>query len=337
MVAVRDRLSRPLRDLRVSVTDRCNFRCRYCMPLEVFGPGHAFLPKSEILTFEEICEVVAAAVPLGLRKVRLTGGEPLLRRDVVALVAGLAAVGGVEDLAMTTNGALLSRFAAQLAAAGLGRISVSLDSLDPEIFKLMNGVGWPIDSVLQGIAAAKQAGLGPIKLNAVVRKGLNDQGIVDLARYAREEGHVLRLIEYMDVGETHGWRMEEVLPAAAVVQLIAEEWPLEAVAPGYPGEVANRYRYLDGGGELGVIASVSRPFCGGCTRLRLTAEGQLHTCLFSTGGHDLRSVLRGGGNGRALTEAIRAIWAARDDRYSELRSQQGAASGRKVEMSYLGG
>ncbi|MGH7641088.1 MAG: GTP 3',8-cyclase MoaA [Candidatus Dormibacteria bacterium] len=334
-----DRLGRPLRDLRVSVTDRCNFRCRYCMPKEVFGPGFRFLPHGEILTFEEITEVVAAAAPLGVRKVRLTGGEPLLRRDLPTLVAMLAPVPGVDDLALTTNGALLSRFAAPLRQAGLRRVTVSLDSVDPAIFRLMNGVGLPIEPVLEGIALAVRAGLGPIKLNAVIRRGVNDEGVLELARFARESGHTLRLIEYMDVGESHGWRMEEVVPSSELLERIGERWPLEAVDQPSVGRVAQRYRYRDGAGELGLISSVTSPFCGGCTRLRLTADGKLHTCLFAATGHDLRPLLRGPRSGGDLASELERLWRGRDDRYSELRASRtpGAAPPPKPEMSYLGG
>ncbi|MGH7611032.1 MAG: GTP 3',8-cyclase MoaA, partial [Candidatus Dormibacteria bacterium] len=303
-----DRLGRPLTDLRVSVTDRCNFRCRYCMPSEVFGPGFRFLPRAEVLTFEEIVEVVAVATDLGVRKVRLTGGEPLLRRQLTSLVQQLAALPGVEDLALTTNGALLARWAKPLAEAGLGRVTVSLDSMDPQTFALMNGVGVKVEQVLGGISAAVAAGLGPIKLNAVVRRGLNDSGVLDLAEFAREHGHTLRLIEYMDVGESHGWRMEEVVPASELLELIGARWLVEEVAPDHPGEVASRYRYLDGGGELGLITSVTRPFCGSCSRLRLTADGRLHTCLFTSGGHDLRPLLRGGAGRAALRGELQRIW-----------------------------
>lgn len=335
---VQDRFGRPLRDLRVSVTDRCNFRCRYCMPQEVFGPGFRFLPRAEVLTFEEIELVARAVVSLGAKKVRLTGGEPLLRRELPALVKRLATIPGVEDLAMTTNGALLGRYAGQLAAAGLRRVTVSLDSLDEQVFREMNGVGVAVQTVLDGIEAATRAGLGPVKLNCVVRRGLNDGGILDLAEFARARGHQLRFIEYMDVGESHGWRLDEVLPAAEVLERLGERWSLEPLPPRYPGEVATRYRYRDGGGEVGLISSVSHPFCGGCTRLRLAADGQLHTCLFSRGGLDLRPVIRGGGGELELRETITSLWRRRGDRYSEERAElTGTPSGPKVEMSYLGG
>ncbi|MHB8325234.1 MAG: GTP 3',8-cyclase MoaA [Candidatus Dormibacteria bacterium] len=338
MAEVTDRLHRPLRDLRVSVTDRCNFRCGYCMPMAVFGPGFKFLPRSEVLTFEEITRVVRVAVELGVRKVRLTGGEPLLRRDLPSLIAQLAAIPGVEDLAMTTNGALLARHAGELAAAGLNRVTVSLDSVDPETFRIMNGVGVELEQVISGVDAAAAAGLQPVKLNAVVRRGLNDSGILALAEFARERGHTLRLIEYMDVGESHGWQLAEVVPAAELVDTIERRWPLEEVPPGYPGEVASRYRYRDGRGELGLITSVTAPFCQGCTRLRLSADGRLHTCLFSRGGLDLRPVLRAGEDQQAVKQAISSLWLNRRDRYSEERGELGpGARSAKVEMSYLGG
>ncbi len=335
---VQDRRGRPLRDLRVSVTDRCNFRCAYCMPKEVFGPGFKFLPHADVLTFEEIVEVVRAAVALGVRKVRLTGGEPLLRRGLPELVRMVAGIEGVEDLAMTTNGALLERYALPLAEAGLKRVTVSLDSVDPEVFLAMNGVEVELDQVLRGLDAAVKAGLKPVKLNAVIRRGLNDSGIVALAQFARERGHILRLIEYMDVGESHGWRLEEVVPAREVIETIGSHWPLEAEPPSYPGEVASRFRYLDGQGEVGVISSVTAPFCGGCTRLRLSADGRLHTCLFSRGGVDVRPLLRSHPTPGAIEAALRSLWGDREDRYSEERSQQTASARRpKVEMSYLGG
>jgi len=339
VIVTRDLLGRQLGDLRVSVTDRCNFRCAYCMPKEVFGKGFRFLPRAEILDFEEVARVVEAATTLGVRKVRLTGGEPLLRRDLPVLVRMLADLPGVEDLALTTNGALLAKSAQRLAQAGLHRVTVSLDSIDPDTFLLMNGVGAPIGVVLEGIEEAVRAGLGPIKLNAVVRRGINEVGVLPLAEYAREHGHRLRLIEYMDVGESHGWRMDEVVPSRELVESIGARWPLEAVVGGDAAAVARRYRYLDGAGEIGVISSVTEPFCGHCTRLRLTADGKLHTCLFARLGHDLRPSLRGGVDREGLIEEIRAIWGRRVDRYSELRSgsvQQAHSLG-KPEMSYLGG
>ena len=321
----------------MSVTDRCNFRCTYCMPREVFGPDHAFLPRSALLSFEEIAEVVAAFTELGVRKVRLTGGEPLLRRDLDQLVAAVVALPGVEDLALTTNGALLADHAAALAAAGLPRVTVSLDALDPEVFAAMADTDLGVERVLGGIEAARAAGLA-VKVNAVVRRGVNEDEIVPLAAYGREHGVTVRYIEYMDVGASNGWRMGDVVTAEEVRRLIAAEWPLEPVAPRYRGEVASRWRYADGAGEVGVIASVTQPFCGDCTRARLSAQGEVYTCLFAATGHDLRPVLRdGGARGRErLTEAIGAVWSARDDRYSELRSEASRELPR-VEMSYIGG
>ena len=332
--ALRDRLGRPLRDLRLSVTDRCNFRCRYCMPREVFGPDFAFLPREEILRFEEMTRVVGTLAGLGLRKVRLTGGEPLLRSDLAGLVAMLRQEADLE-IALTTNGSLLAAQAADLAAAGLQRVTVSLDSLDDGVFRAMNDAEVPVARVLSGIEAAAAAGLRPIKINAVVRRGVNDHTIVDLARYFHGSGHVLRLIEYMDVGASNGWRLDEVMPGAEIVVAIDAALPLEPLQPAYRGEVARRWRYRDGGGEIGIITSVSQPFCGDCTRARLSAEGTLYTCLFAHGGADLRPALRGD-DPTALEAQLRTIWGARADRYSELRSEATSALPR-VEMSYIGG
>lgn len=337
-MGVHDRLARPMRDLRVSVTDRCNFRCAYCMPMEVFGPGFKFLPRAEILTFEEIAEVVRVAADLGVTKVRLTGGEPLLRRELPALVELLSGIPGVTDLAMTTNGALLGRYAGDLAKAGLSRVTVSLDSVDPAVFRTMNGVGVDLGTVLQGVEAAVLAGLGPIKLNAVVRRGVNDDGVIDLAEFARAGGHTLRFIEYMDVGETHGWQLEEVVPGADLLEMINLRWPLQTIDPGYRGEVASRFRYSDGAGEIGMINSVTAPFCGACTRLRLSSDGKLHTCLFSMGGLDIRPLLRQPGAPGDLAAAMTSLWRNRRDRYSEERTNlTSSARSPKMEMSYLGG
>src|ERR1700694_2098153 len=294
-VSVKDRLGRPLRDLRISVTDRCNFRCPYCMPAEVFGKEYAFLPRDAILTFEEIVRFVRVAAAHGVTKVRLTGGEPTVRRDIERLVAMVAAVNGVDDVAMTTNGALLAGQARALKDAGLTRITVSLDSLDDRVFEAMNGVGVPLGRVLDGIDAAHAAGLAPIKLNTVVKRGLNDAGIVDLARFGRERGFVVRFIEYMDVGTTNGWRLDDVVPAAEIVETIGGQYTLEPQGAQSPGEVPRRYRYADGRGEIGVISSVTQPFCQGCTRARLTAEGRLYTCLFASAGQDVRALLSGSG------------------------------------------
>ncbi len=335
-LTVLDTLGRPMRDLRVSVTDRCNFRCVYCMPKEVFGRDHAFLPRAEILDFEEIERAVRASVALGVRKVRLTGGEPLVRRGIEKLVGMLRSVEGIEDLTLTTNASLLADRAQALADAGLDRVTVSLDALDDATFQAMNDVGFPVSRVLDGIAAAESAGLGPIKVNAVIRRGLNEHAIVDLAEHFRGTDATVRFIEYMDVGASNGWRLDDVIPAAEVVATISARWPLEPVASDYRGEVAQRYRYRDGGGEIGVITSVTQPFCGDCTRARLSADGQLFTCLFATAGHDLRAVIRSGADDAELEDALRRIWTGRDDRYSELRTIE-TVDLPKVEMSFIGG
>ena len=335
-LTVLDTLRRPMRDLRISVTDRCNFRCVYCMPKEVFGRDHAFLPRAEILDFEEIERVVRAAVGLGVRKVRLTGGEPLVRRNLETLVAMLAAIDGIDDLTLTTNASLLADRAQMLADAGLQRVTVSLDALDDPTFQAMNDVGFPVSRVLDGIAAADEAGLGPIKINVVIRRGLNEHAIRDLAARFRRTGTTVRFIEYMDVGHTNGWRLDDVLPAADVVATVDARWPLEPVDSVYRGEVAQRYRYRDGAGEIGVISSVTQPFCGDCTRARLSADGQLFTCLFATSGHDLRALIRSGAGDGELAEALRVMWAGRDDRYSELRTLE-TVELPKVEMSFIGG
>ena len=332
---ITDRLGRPVRDLRISVTDRCNFRCVYCMPKEVFGRDHVFLPRDQLFDYEEIERLARAFVAHGVRKIRLTGGEPLVRRDVERLVAMLARIPGL-DLTLTTNGSLLPGKAKVLRHAGLNRITVSLDSLDDETFRAMNDVDFPVDRVLAGIEAAEAAGFAPIKVNMVVRRGLNEDSVLPMARYFRERGHILRFIEYMDVGHTNGWRLDDVVPAAELVARIDAELPVEPVEPAYRGEVARRYRYRDGGGEVGVIASVTQPFCGDCTRARLSAEGRLFTCLFSVRGHDLRGLVRGGATDEELHEAIGRIWAGRKDRYSEIRSAQ-TVDLPKVEMSYIGG
>ncbi len=331
-----DRLGRPLRDLRISVTDRCNFRCTYCMPREVFGRDYAFLPRPEILTFEEIARLSRIFVGLGVHKIRLTGGEPLVRRDMPELVRMLSTEAGAGDLAMTTNGALLERHAAALREAGLGRITVSLDSLDDATFRSMNGVGFPVSRVLRGIDSAVAAGFGPIKVNAVVRRGVNETSVLPLARWAREEGHILRLIEYMDVGHSNGWTPDDVVLADEIVAMIDADMPLEPVPPSYMGEVATRWRYRDGGGEIGVISSVGQPFCRTCTRARLTADGQLYLCLFAVKGHDLRALVRSGAGDDEVRAAIDRIWSGRDDRYSELRSESGRELP-KIEMFAIGG
>ena len=328
-----DRLGRPLRDLRISVTDRCNFRCVYCMPKQVFGSDYRFLDRKELLTFEEIARVASVFVGLGVNKLRLTGGEPLVRKDVEQLIALLAPLGA--ELTLTTNASLLAPKANALAAAGLDRVTVSLDALDDETFQAMNDVDFPVARVLEGIEAAAAAGL-PVKVNAVVKRGLNEHAILDMARHFRGSGHTLRFIEYMDVGATNGWRLDDVVPAVEIVERIGAEFPLEPVESAYRGEVAERYRYLDGAGEVGVIASVTQPFCGDCTRARISADGKLYTCLFAVRGHDLRAVLRSEATDEELDAAIRAVWERRTDRYSELRTEETSAL-RKVEMSYIGG
>jgi cyclic pyranopterin phosphate synthase len=330
-----DTFGRPLRDLRISVTDRCNFRCVYCMPREVYGRDYRFLERRELLTFEEIARAAGVFARLGVRKVRITGGEPLVRRDLERLVAMLAAIPGIDDLTLTTNGSLLPAKARALADAGLARVTVSLDSLDDATFRAMNDADFPVASVLEGIDAAAAAGL-PVKVNCVVKRGVNDGDVVALARHFRGTGHTLRFIEYMDVGSTNGWRLDEVVPAAEIVAALDAEFGVEPVEAGYRGEVARRYAYRDGAGEIGVIASVTQPFCGDCTRARLSAEGRLYTCLFAMRGHDVRALLRDGTSDEGVLEALRAIWSRRVDRYSDLRTEQ-TRELPKVEMSYIGG
>ena len=330
-----DTLGRPLRDLRISVTDRCNFRCVYCMPKEIFGKDYQFLPRAEILTFEEIERLVRIFVSLGVQKIRLTGGEPLVRRDLERLVEKLAKIGDL-DLTLTTNGSLLSQKARSLADAGLRRVTVSLDSLDDTTFKNMNDSDFPVAKVVAGIDAARAAGLAPIKINMVTKRGVNESSIVPMARYFKGTGMTLRFIEFMDVGSTNGWRLDDVVPAREIVAMIDREMPLEPLLAGYRGEVAARYRYRDGGGEIGVISSVTQPFCADCTRARLSADGSLYTCLFATQGHDLRALLRSGATDEEITHAIAAVWTDRTDRYSDLRSEQTAGL-HKIEMSFIGG
>ncbi|MBA2295650.1 MAG: GTP 3',8-cyclase MoaA [Actinobacteria bacterium] len=329
-----DTLGRPVRDLRISVTDRCNFRCAYCMPKSVFGQQHRFMDRKELLSFEELERVARAFVALGVEKIRLTGGEPLLRKELERLVARLATIEGL-DLTLTTNASLLARKAQSLRDAGLDRVNVSLDSLDDATFRAMNDVDFPVDRVLEGIQAAAAVGL-PVKVNAVVKRGVNDDGVVELARYFRETGHTLRFIEYMDVGSTNGWRLDDVVPAAEIVESIDAVFPLEPVAAAYRGEVAQRWRYRDGRGELGVISSVTQPFCADCTRARISAEGKLYTCLFAARGTDLRALLRSGASDDQLAAAIGAVWTRRADRYSELRTERTSELPR-IEMSYIGG
>ena len=334
---LRDKFGRPVKDLRVSVTDRCNFRCRYCMPSEVYGERYEFLPKSELLTFEEITRLVGIFVSLGVIKVRLTGGEPLVRHELEKLVAFLARIEGIKDLTLTTNGYLLAQKVQDLKDAGLQRIAVSLDTLDEEIFKRMNGRGYGTERVLQGIRKAEEVGLHPIKINAVVQRGVNEHTIVDLARYFKGTGHIVRFIEFMDVGNLNRWRLDQVVPADEIVDLINAELPIEPISSNYRGEVALRYRYLDGSGEIGVIASVTKPFCGDCTRARLSPEGNLYTCLFASGGNDLREPLRAGATDDELRDLIAGVWSRRIDRYSEERASLVGPASRKIEMYQIGG
>ena len=334
---ITDKLNRPLRDLRISVTDRCNFRCTYCMPKEIFGRDYVFLGREELLTFEEIARLSRIFVANGVEKVRLTGGEPLLRRDIDKLVAMLAEIDGLQDIAMTTNGSLLTpEMARRLKQAGLKRITVSLDSLDDETFKALNDVDFPAGKVLDAIDAAADAGLTPVKVDMVVKRGVNDQDIVEMARHFRSSGHILRFIEFMDVGTTNGWRMDDVVPAKEIMERINAEWPIEPIEANYFGEVAERYRYVDGAGEIGIIASVTVPFCAACTRSRLTADGQLFTCLFGIHGHDFRALLRSRASDEDIAGALGRVWGQRADRYSELRSED-TITLEKVEMSRIGG
>jgi cyclic pyranopterin phosphate synthase len=334
--SVRDTLGRSLATLRISITDRCNFRCVYCMPKEVYGRDYRFLERAELLTFEEIERLARAFAANGVRAIRLTGGEPLVRRGVETLIERLADVPGIEDIALTTNGAALAQKAQALADAGLKRVTVSLDSVDDVTFRAMNDVGFPVARVLAGVDAAAEAGL-PVKINAVVKRGVNDEDVVELARTFRGTGHTIRFIEYMDVGSTNGWRLDDVVPAEEIVRRIDDAWPLEPVGRTRPDEPATRWRYRDGAGEIGVIASVTQPFCGGCTRARLSAEGRLYTCLFANRGHDLRALVRDPEQtDAALEQAIARLWRGRSDRYSELRTEE-TARAPKVEMSAIGG
>ena len=339
MTTVFDKMHRPMRDLRVSVTDRCNFRCPYCMPAEVYGDRYQFLPKPQVLAFEEIARLVGLFAQLGVNKVRLTGGEPLVRADLDRLVDMLSHIDGVDDLTLTTNGYLLARQVQGLKDAGLRRITVSLDSLDEDVFRKMNGRGYGTERVLRGIQRADQVGLSPIKINCVVQRGVNDHTIVDVARHFRGTGHIVRYIEYMDVGNINGWDQSQVVGASEIVDAINAEFPVEPVDANYRGEVAKRYRYLDGEGEIGIIASVSQPFCGNCTRSRLSTDGKLFTCLFAGQGKDLREPLRAGATDQEMLDLISGVWGARVDRYSEERFDLAAAGGsrRKIEMYQIGG
>jgi cyclic pyranopterin phosphate synthase len=334
-----DKFGRPLRDLRISVTDRCNFRCTYCMPAEIFGESYQFLPKDEILSFEEIARLARIFLELGVNKLRITGGEPLLRTDLHHLIAMLSEIEGAEDITLTTNAYLLPQQAQKLKDAGLQRVTVSLDTLDDDIFKRMNGRGFSAQRVLQGIDEAVRVGLSPIKINAVVQKGVNDYTMVDLARHFKGSGHIVRFIEYMDVGNRNGWRWDHVVSAAEIIQRIDAEMPLEPVDPNYPGEVASRYRYRDGEGEIGVIASVTQPFCGSCTRARLSTDGKVYTCLFASDGLSVRDHLRAGASDHDLRDLITTVWSQRIDRYSEERTELAPLQNqsRKVEMYQIGG
>lgn len=331
-----DTLQRPLRDLRISVTDRCNFRCTYCMPRAVFGPGYQFLNRTEILSYEEITRLSRIFIERGVEKLRITGGEPLVRKDLHTLIAQLHELPGLKDLTLTTNGSLLRGQAQKLKDAGLQRVTVSLDSLDDAVFQSMNDAAVPVATVLDGIQAAREAGLAPIKVNAVVKRGVNDHTIADLARHFRGTGVIVRFIEFMDVGATNGWKLDNVVTAREIVETIGRELPLEPAEANYRGEVAKRWRYTDGSGEIGVIASISQPFCGDCTRARLSPEGELYTCLFSNRGHDFRSLLRNGASDAEISAFLESVWHVRTDRYSELRTEA-TATLPKVEMSHIGG
>ena len=332
-----DTFSRPLRDLRISVTDRCNFRCTYCMPKEIFGADHAFLDRAQLLSFEEIARVSALFVECGVEKIRLTGGEPLLRRDIHVLVEMLAKLPGLKDLTLTTNGSVLTpERARMLKDAGLKRITVSLDALDDPTFKAMNDVGFSVARVLQAIDNAAGAGLSPVKINVVVKRSVNEHAILPMARHFKGTGHIVRFIEYMDVGNTNGWRLDDVVSAAEIMQTIDAELPIEPASPNYKGEVAKRWRYRDGTGEIGIISSVTQPFCSACTRARLSAEGQLYTCLFAGSGHDLRRLLRSDASDEYILGMLQSVWGRRADRYSEIRTSR-TSDLPKVEMSYIGG
>ncbi|MBU8713014.1 MULTISPECIES: GTP 3',8-cyclase MoaA [Brevibacillus] len=333
-----DTRNRPLRDLRISVTDKCNFRCRYCMPAEIFGPDFEFLPQHKLLSFEEIVRLTDIFASLGVQKIRITGGEPLMRRGLPVLIEMIKKVAGIHDIAMTTNGSLLVRHAQALKEAGLDRVTVSLDSLDNERFGTLNGRGYPVEAVLDGIRAAAEAGLG-VKINMVVQRGVNDQDILPMAKYFREQGHTLRFIEFMDVGNSNGWKLDQVVPSSEIVRMIHQEMPLVPIEANYFGEVASRYRYEDGDQEIGLISSVTQAFCSTCTRARLSAEGKMYNCLFASAGEDLREPLRNGASDDEIRAQIQTIWTKRDERYSEERLDEtpGLVKRPKVEMSHIGG
>ena len=340
---ITDKLNRPVRDLRISVTDRCNFRCTYCMPAEIFGEKYEFLPRPHILSFEEIERLAKIFAEAGVSKLRITGGEPLVRANLPELIASLSAIDGIDDIAMTTNGYLLAKYAQELKDAGLNRLTISLDSIDEDIFKKMSGRPQGPKNTLEGIKVASELGFDPIKINVVVQRGVNDHTLVDTARYFKGTGAIVRFIEFMDVGTKNGWELSQVVTSKDVVEMIGAEFPLEPVDANYDGEVASRYRYLDGEGEIGVISSVSEPFCGSCSRARLSTDGKLVTCLFATGGTDLKSALRSGASDTEIAEIIAKVWTGRDDRYSDLRSKDtkfkagSSGDGDKVEMYYIGG
>ncbi len=335
---ITDKLKRPVRDLRISVTDKCNFRCHYCMPEEIFGHQYEFLTKDKILTFEETTRLVKLFVKLGVHKIRITGGEPLLRQELDLLVKMLSDISGIEDIALTTNGYFLKEKAKALKDAGLKRLSISLDTLDPELFKKTAGHHLELHRVFAGIDAAVKLGFVPIKINTVLQKGVNDQEILELAKFAKNNGHIIRFIEYMDVGNINSWRMDEVVTAQEIIEVISSEWGIKPIDKNYKGEVANRYRYLDGSGEFGIISSVTQPFCGACTRARLSADGKIYTCLFASKGFDLMTAMRSGASPKVLFEMLQSLWLKRIDRYSEDRSfTSDPRSERKVEMYQIGG
>ncbi len=338
---ITDKLNRPVRDLRISVTDRCNFRCTYCMPAEIFGERYEFLPRPHILSFEEITRLARLFAAAGVTKLRITGGEPLVRANLPELISSLSTIDGIDDIALTTNGYLLAKNAQSLKDAGLSRLTISLDTLDEDIYTQMSGRSHGPANTLEGIKVANELGFSPIKINVVVQRGVNDHTLVDTARYLKSTGAIVRFIEYMDVGTKNGWELSQVVTSQEVIETIGNEFPLEALEPNYPGEVVSRYRYTDGDGEISVISSVSKPFCGGCSRARLSTDGKLVTCLFASGGTDLKKLLRSGASDDEIAVLIGKVWAGRNDRYSELRSEdtefKASSSDDKVEMYYIGG